>query len=58
VERWIEREYDVPSDDRPGRRKRVTVIDRDNGRSEEGRSDRSERRGDFFFFGGDSPFRF
>jgi hypothetical protein len=56
VERWIEREYDVPSDDRSGRRKRVIVIDRDSGRS--ARIERSEHRGDFFFGGGGFPLGF
>ena len=61
VERWIEREYDVPSDDRSGRRKRVIVIGRDDGRwaRDRGRfeesGERFERRG--FFFGGGLPFR-
>jgi hypothetical protein len=55
VERWIERDYDVSSDDRSGRRKRVTVIERGNGRSErtsersERAIERPERREDSFF---------
>jgi hypothetical protein len=57
VERRIEREYDVPSEDRPGRRKRVIVIDRDDERSER-TIERSERGGDFFFGRGGFPFGF
>jgi hypothetical protein len=53
AERWIEREYDRPAEDRPGRRKRVIIIDRDDRYVE-----RSERDGGFLFGGGGFPFRF
>lgn len=60
VERAIEREYDVPSHDRSGRRKRVIVIERDNGRIDRDveHVERGERRGGFFFGDGGFPFRF
>jgi hypothetical protein len=60
VERWTEREYDVPSDDRSGRR-RVIVIERGSARAERG-TERRERRGREVFFGRQDddgfPFRF
>jgi hypothetical protein len=51
VERWIERGYEE-SADRPGRRPRVTVIERGDD------VEREERRGGFFFGEGGFPFRF
>jgi hypothetical protein len=60
VERWTEREYDVPSDDRSGRR-RVIVIERGSARAERG-TERKERRREVFFGRQDDddgfPFRF
>jgi hypothetical protein len=60
VERSTEREYDVPSDDRSGRR-RVIVIERGSARAERG-TERRERRREVFFGRQDDddgfPFRF